>query len=168
MALRSALRLLLLGFLIPIFVRRTFDQCRRFESAFSSENAAGKWRRQWHPPGLAQLIALDFFSSLCDHVCECRMGDISYFRVRARMDRRSSQTLPWLTARAGGSERSVERGLALAADASGCDSSVPGKAQSWVVGMATSAFVAATWVERRIGHRTGGTHLPSGARSCFF
>ena len=126
MALRSALRSLLLGFLIPVFVRRTFDQCRRFESAFSSENAAGKWRRQWHPPGPAQLIALVFFFSLCVHVCECRMGDISYFRVRARMDRRSSQTLPWLTARAGGSERSVERGLALAADASVCDSRVPG------------------------------------------
>ena len=76
-----------LGFLIPVFVRRTFDQCRRFESAFSSENAAGKWRRQWHPPGPAQLIALVFFFSLCVHVCECRMGDISYFRVRARMDR---------------------------------------------------------------------------------
>ena len=115
-----------LGFLIPVFVRRTFDQCRRFESAFSSENAAGKWRRQWHPPGPAQLIALDFFFSPCVHFCECRVGGISYFRVRARMDRRSSQTLPWLTARAGGSERSVERGLALAADASVCDSRVPG------------------------------------------
>ena len=57
MALRSALRSLLLGFLIPVFVRRTFDQCRRFESAFSSENAAGKWRRHM---GKSGTIKTDF------------------------------------------------------------------------------------------------------------
>ena len=125
MALRSALRSLLLGFLIPVFVRRTFDQCRRFESAFSSENAAGKWRRQWHPPGLAQLIALDFFSSLCVHVCECRMGDISYFRVRARMDRIVAD--PSLVDSQGGRLGKVSRaGSRPRSRASVCDARVPG------------------------------------------
>ena len=168
MALRSALRPLLLGFLIPIFVRRTFDQCRRCESAFSSENAAGKWRRQWHPPGPAQLIALDFFFSICVHFCEGRLGGISYFRVRARMDRIVAD--PSLVDSQGGRLGKVSRaGFRPRSRAPvGDDERDPGQVQTWVVGMATSTFVAATWVERRTGHRTGGTHLPSGARSCFF